>query len=78
MKKELERDLGEQPIIEILQENNLQAKDLVNISTEQISFKMISRACKGRRLSVKVQMKILTALNILSKNDYKRTDLFNY
>ena len=51
MSSEIERDLGEQPIVQVMAEYGLKASDLVAISTEQITHKMVSRACKGRRLT---------------------------
>ena len=48
---EIERNLGVQPIAGIMAERGLKAGDLVAKSTERITFKMVSRACKGRRLT---------------------------
>jgi hypothetical protein len=56
----------------------LQAGDLVKSSTEQITYKMVSRAVKGRRLTSPVKMKIVSALNAAAKKDYRPEDLFNY
>jgi hypothetical protein len=39
---------------------------------------MISRACKGRRLTPNVKSKILNALNNAVEQQYSLTDLFNY
>jgi len=74
----MERDLGEQPITHILEENNLKACDLVKASTENITFKMVSRACKGRRLTPHVQEKICHALNNASGKTYKLKQMFTY
>ena len=73
-----ERDLGEQPITHILKENSLEASDLVKASTENITYKMISRACKGRRLTPHVQDKICNALNNASGKTFTVKNLFNY
>ncbi len=73
-----ERELGEQPLAKILQVLNLKAHDLVESSTEQITHKMVSRAVKGRRLTLNVQTKILHALNLASGKNYSLPDLFNY
>jgi hypothetical protein len=59
----MERDLAEQPIAKIMQENSLKPSDLVEASMESITHKMVSRACKGRRLTPHVQAKIMRALN---------------
>jgi plasmid maintenance system antidote protein VapI len=75
---ESEHDLGEQPIATLLEKHNLKAHDLVAASTEQITHKMISRACKGRKLSRHVQLKILRALNTAAQQNYNLQDLFTY
>ncbi len=71
-------NLGEQPLARIMAENGLKRHDLVAQSTNQITFKMVSRACKGRRLTPRVKLKILDALNKISPHPYVMKDLFNY
>ena len=78
MNNNTERNLGEQPITQILKEYNLKSHDLVSASTEQITHKMIARAIKGRRLTSNVQVKILNALNKATEKNYSLNDLFNY
>ena len=78
MNYDIKRDFGEQPIASIISEKNLKPDDIVNVSTEQITYKMISRALKGRRLLPKVQNKILHTINSLTKNQYSLKDIFNY
>ena len=48
MPVEIERNLGEQPIARIMAERGLKARDLVTVSTEQITHKMVARACKAK------------------------------
>ncbi len=74
----IERDLGEQPVAALLVQHNVTPHDLVAASTEQITHKMVGRACKGRRLTSNVQRKILRALKAASGQDYSLNDLFNY
>ncbi len=74
----IERNMGEQPISGIMAEHNLKPHDLVTASTDQITHKMISRACKGRRLTPNVQHKLLKALNLTTGKNYVLSDLFNY
>jgi hypothetical protein len=74
----VERNLGEQPIAALLVHHGLKPHDLVAASTEQITHKMVSRACKGRRLTPNVQRKILNALNTAAGTAYGPADLFNY
>ncbi len=57
----MERDLGEQPLVEIMRENALKPHDLTVSSDEQITHKMVNRAMKGRRLNPHVQKKIVNA-----------------
>ena len=78
MNNDIKRDFGEQPIVKIISEKNLKPHDIVNASTEQITYKMISRAVKGRRLSLKVRNKILRAINSFTENQYTLKDIFNY
>ena len=74
----IERNLGEQPITRIIQENNLTRHDLVEISAKHITHKMLARACKGRRLTPNTKNKILEALNKATERTYSMKELFNY
>jgi hypothetical protein len=78
MNNEIERDLGDQPIAKLMAEHGFKPNDLVSNSTEQITHKMVSRAIKGRRLNLKIQHRILNALNKVSGKQYALRDLFNY
>lgn len=71
-------NLGEQPIGRLMAQHALAPSDLVAASTEQITFKMVARACKGRRLTPNVQGKLLRALNQASGKAYACADLFTY
>ena len=78
MNNDIERNLGEQPIGKIMTEHGLKPHDIVHVSTEQITHKMIGRAISGRRLTLKVQYKILNALNKAAQRNYLLKDLFSY
>lgn len=78
MKNELERDLGEQPIARIMSDQGVRSRDLVEISTDHLTYKMVSRACKGRRLTPNVQSKILHALNAFTRKEFSLEELFTY
>lgn len=78
MTDDIERDLGPQPIAELMQRHGLKAHDLVAASTAQLTHKMVARACKGRRLTSNVQGKVLAALNAAAGADYGLADLFTY
>ena len=73
-----EREMGEQPIEQIMQELDLENNDLVVASTEQLTHKMVSKARKGRYLTMNVRLKVLHALCKASGNEYRLEDLFNY
>lgn len=73
-----ERDLGEQPISRLLAELGLKSHDLVAASAEQITHKMVARACKGRRLTRNVQAKIVRAVHGATGRAYSHAELFNY
>jgi hypothetical protein len=78
MSESIERNLGIQPVAQIMTEQGLKAHDLVAASTEQITHKMVTRACKGRRLTPNVQAKIRNALNAATEKQYTLPELFNY
>ncbi len=72
------RDFGLQPLAAILEKHELSHHDVVAASTEQITHKMVSRACKGRKLTRRVQLKIRNAVNAATEENYTLKDLFTY
>ena len=78
MNEEIQREFGEQPIAKIMAEQGLKPNDLVSNSTEQITHKMVSLATKGRRINLKIQYRILNALNKAAGRQYTLKDIFNY
>ena len=78
MSIDIERNFGEQPIMKIMKDNELKAKDLVESSREHITHKMVSRACKGRRLTPNVKSKVRNALNKSTVKKYLMDELFTY
>ena len=74
---ELERDLGPQPITEIMAKLELTAHDLVKASPG-MTHKRVARACKGRRLTRRSQLKVCDALNHAADQSYRPSDLFTY
>ena len=70
MPKEIPRDLGQQPLARIMAEHGFKPNVLVINSTEQITHKMVSRAVKGRRLNLKIQYRLLNALNKAAAKQY--------
>ena len=78
MNHEIDRNLGEQPIARIMADHAIKAQDLVAASTEQLTCKMVSRACKGRRLTPNVKSKVRNALNKCAGEAYSMEVLFSY
>ncbi|MHC4220809.1 MAG: hypothetical protein ACYST9_00185 [Planctomycetota bacterium] len=78
MSDNIQRDLGSQPIADRMARLNLKPHDLVAASSQQLTHKMVTRACKGRKLTIKTKSKILKALNLATEKDYSLRDLFNY
>lgn len=84
-----ETDHGPQPLDELMEAWGLTNHDLVEISTEQLTHKQVQRARKGRKLTLKMMMKVTRAFNVtiwhgLSKEEkeayfeYGWKHLFNY
>ncbi|MHC5211458.1 MAG: hypothetical protein ACYTG2_12125 [Planctomycetota bacterium] len=73
-----ERNLGVQPLARLLEQHGLGAHDLVAASDEQITHKMVARACKGRWLTPNVRGKLLRALQRATGESFAPTDLFDY
>lgn len=74
----IERNLGPQPLAALLAEHELSVHDVVAASSEQITHKMVTRGCKGRRLTPNVQGKVLRALQLATGREFDIGQLFNY
>lgn len=72
------RDLGVQPIAGVMDERGISVRDVVAASTEQITFKMVQRARKGRRLSAHVMAKIQRAVSNAAGQPFTTRELFDY
>ena len=84
---ETERNLGTQPLETIMNEWALGNHDLVAACEEPLTHKAVQRARKGRRLTPKVQRKVVAALNAVCRERgagegeskvFAVSDLFNY
>ncbi len=75
---EIERNLGVQPIAELIQQLHITPHILVESSTEQLTHKLVSRAVKGRRLTKNSQGKVVRAMNAATGQTYTVAQLFNY
>ena len=79
MPAEHERELGEQPIAQLMTELGLDSAALVSASTEQLTFKMVAKAQRGRYLTMNVRLKVLRAIQKAAANPALRLeDLFHY
>lgn len=75
----MKEELGIQPLDGIMTRLGFSNSDLVKISTEQLSYKMVQKGRKGRRLTPNIQHKILNALRALEPEDnFTIKDIFNY
>lgn len=75
---DIERNLGEQPLVELMTRHELKSNHLVEASMDQLTHKMVVRAAKGRRLTANTMGKVQRALNRASGENYLLKDLFNY
>ncbi|MBK1818197.1 hypothetical protein JIN84_21415 [Luteolibacter yonseiensis] len=89
MMSEEERDFGPQPLIAVMEKWGLESHDLVEASEEQLTYKQVQRARSGRKLTLKMMMKVARTLNLAIWNkldkekrekfvEYLHKDLFSY
>lgn len=78
MNNEIEHNMGIQPLQGIMDEKGLTPHDLVTASPKQITHKMVTRGRRGRRLTRKVQFKVINALNAAAETEYTLKEVFNY
>lgn len=86
---EEQREHGTQPLAALMERWKLENHDLVEASPEQLTHKQIQRAKSGRRLTLKMMMKVARSLNIAIWNklpkaeketfvEYLHKDIFSY
>ena len=78
MLKDNSREAGKQPLDQLMIKENYRNNDLVSISEEGLTHKQVSKGRKGRKITKKLQLKILKAWNQLNNEDLLLDDLFNY
>ena len=71
-------DAGIQPLDHLMINEEIRNNDLVSISNEGLTHKQVSKGRKGRKITKKIQLKILRAWNLLKDQDLYLDDLFNY
>lgn len=75
---EIERNLGRQPIADVMEKLELKPHDLVVASPQQLTHKMVQRAIKGRRLTDNTKSKVVAALQAATEKTFQPNELFNY
>ena len=83
MADEIQRDLGLQPIDQLMKQWGVENHELVEVSTEQLTHKQVQKARKGRRVTINIQRKILNAIRKVAEDkeldpNLTIADLFNY
>ncbi|SHJ73598.1 hypothetical protein SAMN02745181_2476 [Rubritalea squalenifaciens DSM 18772] len=76
-----EREFGSQPLDAMMTAWGIDNHDMVEVSTEQLNHKQIQRARKGRRLTLKMMMKVTRAFNVtiwFRLNDEQKEKYFEY
>jgi len=76
--KDNPREAGKQPLDQLMIKENFRNNDLVSLSEEGLTHKQVSKGRKGRKITKKLQLKILKAWNQLNNEDLLLDDLFNY
>jgi hypothetical protein len=71
-------EMGEQPIARLMNKAGIKAHDLVTASKVPMTHKMVTRACKGRKLTANTKNIVLNALQQVTGKTYSFADLFNY
>jgi hypothetical protein len=71
-------EAGQQPLDQFMDEADLKNNDLVKCSKEGLTHKQASKARKGRRITQRIQKKVLCAWNDLTGEKREIDELFNY
>lgn len=72
------RELGPQPLADLMRLHGLANHDLVAASVRPITHKMVARAAGGRRLTLHTKNLVLNAYNRATGESRTLSDLFNY
>ena len=78
MKSIPDMDAGIQPLDLLMQAQSLRNHDLVEASTENLTHKQVQKARQGRKITFRMQKKILLAWNSLQEEAFVLELLFNY
>jgi hypothetical protein len=74
-----ETAMGTQPLDALMTKLAITNEELVKGSTKQLTFKVVGKARRGRKINQKMQLKILESIKTLRPaEEIKLEDLFNY
>lgn len=71
-------EAGVQPLDALMSEADLNNHALVAVSTLNLTHKQVGKARRGRRLTMKLQKKVLQAWNAAQSEPRELSDLFTY
>lgn len=71
-------DAGHQPLDSLMEERGLTNHDLVAASTHNLTHKQVSKARHGRKVTSRIQRKILAAWNAVQEETSTLEQLFTY
>ncbi len=71
-------DAGPQPLDALMAEAEMKNHDLVAASVEGLTHKQVAKARRGRKLTIKLQRKLVAAWNKAQGESRKVGELFNY
>ncbi len=77
--EEVITEKGTQPLDELMERLKVTNQDLVKTSSDQLTYKVVGKARKGKKLNEKMQLKVLHALQaVRPEMTFTLEDLFNY
>ena len=71
-------EFGPQPIHLVMLAHSLENRDVVAKGDSAVTFKVMKKARNGRKLTMRMQQKVLAAVNACLDTPVARTDLFTY
>jgi len=71
-------DKGLQPLDRLMREHGLGNHDVVKVMPRNLTHKMVQKGRTGRRLTPKVQQRLLEAVRQVTGASWEWGDLFNY
>ena len=78
MSDKSEMEAGSQPLDALMVKSDMNNHGLVAASTEGLTHKQVAKARRGRKLTIKLQRKLVAAWNKAQGEGRKIEELFNY